>query len=169
MKEKLVQEVFANISELKERIAKSQMFEITANYFDEEGNIKTERMDILKFLNVVGKQKEMGLWSLTSKNYENYVVAHQGSLSSLQNEMEKLLIEIDKIPLLIINKQEKKKVSDKGKKKKKPSKKIEEESHEETSDDSEQEELAEGTLDEDAEMSEEEKEEKKQLNEIWEG
>lgn len=101
MKEKLIQDVYANISELRDRIANTQKFKIGVKYFDNEKNLIIDKVDISKFLEILEDLRSENLWSLIAENCENYVSGHQTSLKEFANEIEKLLIEIDKIPILM--------------------------------------------------------------------
>jgi Skp family chaperone for outer membrane proteins len=97
MDEKILDEVMQNLDVLKDRIVGSQDFEISVKYFNNDNELIVEKASRIKFTEIIENLKSEELWTLVAQNLENYFSAHQRSLIDMKDDMEKLLIEMDKL------------------------------------------------------------------------
>lgn len=96
-----INDIRENIEELRDRIVDAFEFDVSVRYFnkDEDEVVKFVRQS--DFVKIINEQKEEGLHSLTSENQGNFIQALFFTKTDIENNLEKLLIEIDKIPLVL--------------------------------------------------------------------
>jgi hypothetical protein len=97
MDAKILDEVMQNLDVLKDRIVGSQDFEISVKYFNKDNELIVEKVSRIRFTEIIESLKSEELWTFVAQNLENYFSAHQRSLIDMKDDMEKLLIEMDKL------------------------------------------------------------------------
>jgi hypothetical protein len=86
MEEKILEEIMENITILRDRIVGSQEFKISASYFNKEDELILEKVDKIRFVEILNEQKREELWTLVSENLENYFSAHQRSITDMKDD-----------------------------------------------------------------------------------
>jgi len=95
-----IRDVKHNIEELRNRISKSQDFKITVHYIDKgkEEHLTLDRVEFSKKWMELSKRK---LWKLHFDLGSAYIINHNVSLKGLDNNIEKLMLEIGKLDIIL--------------------------------------------------------------------
>lgn len=100
MKEE-IKDIKQNIIELRNRIIRSQDFKVSVKEFkQEEAKQETRLVDRPEFAKIWMATAENKLWMLHFDLGSAYIITHSNSLIELENNIEKLMIEIDKLDIM---------------------------------------------------------------------
>jgi hypothetical protein len=98
---KELNDIHENIEELRDRIKSTLEFPVAVKYFNRDEELISKQVNQEEFLRIIDVQKEESLWSMISENEANFIQAIFLGRTDLEHNLEKLLIEIDKIPLIL--------------------------------------------------------------------
>ncbi len=96
----VIKDIKQNIIQLRNRLITSQDFKIHVHYIDKgkEEHKTINRSDFAKLWHDFAKRE---LWILHHNIGSNYIIAHSNSLRDLENNLEKLMLELGKIEMVL--------------------------------------------------------------------